>query len=179
MVLNLLKSTPDKKLTVLAMKNESLQKGLLNRIFTSRNQPFALRMAPMIDVTFLLLIFFLVAAKWRPNEDFLPFKLPDAYGQEQTIARPEPLKIFISATQTGCLVQIEELHAVQIDNKQIEQDLVVLMEKIKQCLLAQRRFTTDPVEIICQPQVKWEHLAKIYNAFYGASLTDITFAMTE
>jgi len=35
------------------------------------------------------------------------------------------------------------------------------------------------VEIICQPKVKWEYLAKIYNTFYGAGLTDITFAMTE
>jgi len=55
-------------------------------------------MAPMIDMVFLLLIFFLVAAKWRPQEDFLPFQLPLAHAQEQRIGKPEPLMIHISAT---------------------------------------------------------------------------------
>jgi biopolymer transport protein ExbD len=136
-------------------------------------------MAPMIDMIFLLLIFFLVAAKWRPQEDFLPFQLPVAQAQEQRIGKPEPLIIHISATQTGCQVQIGQSDAVQIENQTIEVNLAVLMEKMEKCLLAQKRFATDPIEIICEPEVKWEHLAKIYNMFFGAGLTDITFQMTE
>jgi biopolymer transport protein ExbD len=136
-------------------------------------------MAPMIDMVFLLLIFFLVAAKWRPQEDFLPFQLPLAQAQEQRIGKPEPLIIHISATQTGCQVQIGQSDAVQIENQTIEVNLAALMEKMKSSLLAQKRFATDPIEIICEPEVKWEHLAKIYNMFFGAGLTDITFQMTE
>jgi len=60
---------------------------------------FSLRMAPMIDIIFLLLIFFLVAAKWRPAESFLPFKLPVGAAGNQAVVRPEPLVIEISATQ--------------------------------------------------------------------------------
>ncbi len=156
-----------------------MQRDAFNRAFSNRRRPSTLRMAPMIDMVFLLLIFFLVAAKWRPQEDFLPFQLPLAQAQEQRIGKPEPLIIHISAIDAGCQIQIGQSDAVQIENQTIEANLTALMEKIEKCLLAQKRFATDPVEIICSPEVKWEHLAKIYNVFYGMGLTDITLPMTE
>ena len=79
----------------------------------------------------------------------------------------------------GCEVQIGHLHTVQIENQTIEANLAALMEEMEKCLLAQKRCVTDPIEIVCSPELKWEHLAKIYNVFYGAGLTDITFRMTE
>ncbi len=109
----------------------------------------------------------------------MPFQLPAAQAQERSIGKPEPLIIHIFATETGCQVRIGGLYTVQIENQTIEADLVGLMEKVEKCLLVQKRFATDPVEIICSPEVKWEHLAKIYNVFYGMGLTDITLPMTE
>ena len=156
-----------------------MQRDVFNEVFSKRRRPFTLRMAPMIDMIFLLLIFFLVAAKWRPQEDFLPFQLPLAQAQEQRIGKPEPLMIHIFETQTGCQVQIGQFGIVQIENQTSEANLAELMEKMEKCLLAQKRFATDPIEIICEPEVKWENLAKIYNTFFGAGLTDITFQMTE
>ena len=161
------------------MKNHNIESGILGQLNISRRHPFALRMAPMIDIIFLLLIFFFVAAKWRPTEDFLPFQLSAVQAQNLTIGKPEPLIIHISTIQTGCKVQIDRLQTVQIENETIEAYLAVLMEKMKNCLLAQKRFATDPIEIVCAPEVKWDHLAKIYNMFFGAGLTDITFRMTE
>ena len=156
-----------------------MQRGIFNKVFASRDRSFTLRMAPMIDMIFLLLIFFLVAAKWRPDEDFLPFRLPTAQAQNHQFGKPEPLIIHIFATQTGCGVQIGRLYTVAIENENIDTDLTALMNKLNDCLNAQKRFATDPVEIICAPDVKWDHLAKIYNMFYGAGLTDITLLMTE
>ena len=109
----------------------------------------------------------------------MPLRLPVTQAQDRRIGRPEPLIIHIFAAQTGCWVQIGQLHTVQIDNENIEEDLAVLMGKVRDCLLAQKRYANDPMEIVCGPGVKWEHLAKIYNMFYGAGLTDITFTMTE
>jgi biopolymer transport protein ExbD len=156
-----------------------MQTDISNRISPGRRSRFALRMAPMIDMIFLLLIFFLVAGKWRPQENFLPFKLPTAQAGHYQFSRPEPLTIHIFATRSGCQVRIGQLHTVQIENETIAPDLAVLMEKIHQILLDQKRFATDPIEVVCAPQVKWDHLAKIYNLFFGAGLTDITFQMTE
>jgi len=161
------------------MKSQSIQADIFKTVFANRKCPFTLRMAPMIDMIFLLLIFFLVAAKFRPKEDFLPLQLPASQAGDWRIGKPEPLIILISQTQTGCQVQIAGLHTVRIENQNPEADLAVLMEKIRDCITSQKRFADDPIEIICTPEVKWEHLAKIYNMFYGAGLTDITFQMTE
>jgi len=146
-----------------------------------RRSSIGLRIAPMIDMIFLLLIFFLVAAKWSPQEDFLPLQLPAANAGTvaQPTIKPEPLAFQITPTNAGCRVQIGASYAVDIPSQNPEQGLASLMEQTKQCLLEQKRYATDPVEIICAGKVKWENLAKIYNVLYGMGLTDITFQMTE
>jgi len=161
------------------LTNKGTQTDIFRSIFAGRKRTFTLRMAPMIDMIFLLLIFFLVAAKWRPEENFLSFQLPAAQARNNSIGKPEPLVIYILATKTGCRVQIGRSDAVQIENQNIEANLVALMEDMKSTLLAQKRLAGDPIEIVCGESVKWEHLAKIYNVFFGAGLTDITFQMTE
>ena len=150
-----------------------------SRGFFRNRRFFVLRMAPMIDVIFLLLIFFLVAARYRPQEDFLPLKVATAYAEVQPLARPEPLVIKISPVAAGCEVQIGQCQRVGVSSQNLDADLVLLMQQLQDCLGQQKRFASDPVEIVCGPDVKWEYLAKIYNVFYGMGLTDITFAMTE
>jgi len=136
-------------------------------------------MAPMIDMIFLLLIFFLVAAKYRPQEDFLPFRLPVASATDQSSVKPEPLTVAVYPTQTGCRVQIAQLDTVMINDNSTETGLALLMQTMQSRLLAQKRFAGDPIEIICDPNVKWQHTAAIYNVLFGAGMTDITFRMTE
>ena len=160
-------------------ENESLHAAVPGRLSDGRRRTLSLRMAPMIDMIFLLLIFFLVAAKLRPKEDFLSFKLPPIQARDLSFGRPEPLIIHISPAQAGCCVEIGRLYTVRIENEDINAGLAVLMEKTRKCLLTQKRLANDPVEIVCEPGVKWEHLSKIYNIFFGAGLVDITFTMTE
>ncbi len=152
-------------------------RGIVAQLNSRRNM-FSLRTAPMIDVIFLLLIFFLVSAKWHPLEDFLPFNLPVAAAGESYVGRAEPLMIQIVPTQTGCTVQVGRFDTVEINDRTVEKDLAVLMEQIKQCMVAEKRFTSDPVELVCDEGLKWDHLAKIYNVLAGAGLTDIIFPMT-
>jgi len=135
----------------------------------------------MIDLIFLLLIFFILAVRWRPQENFLPLQLPTANAGTavQPTVKPEPMSIQITPTNAGCRVQIGASYAVNILSQSPEQGLASLMERTRQCLLEQKRYATDPVEIICAGKVKWENLARIYNVLYGMGLTDITFQMTE
>lgn len=158
---------------------KSIRVNVLAKFNGGRRQVPSLRMAPMIDIIFLLLLFFLVTAKWRPDESFLPLKLPIVGAQTEEFGKPEPLVIYITATNTGCAVRIGGGNPVDIRDTAVEADFVVFMEELSRCIIEQRRFATDPIEIYCAANVKWEHLAKIYNLFYGAGLTDITFAMTE
>jgi biopolymer transport protein ExbD len=154
-------------------------KNVLNRALRPRKTVIGLRMAPMIDIIFLLLIFFLVAAKWRPKEDFLPLRLATAGVSDAPVARPEPLLIQIIQTDAGCSVQIGSSDAVEISSQNPEAGLAEMMTKTRRCLLDQKRYASDPVEIICAPNVKWENLARIYNVLAGMGLSDITFRMTE
>ncbi|NIA17550.1 MAG: hypothetical protein GWO86_04305 [Planctomycetes bacterium] len=139
---------------------------------------FALRMAPMIDMIFLLLIFFLVTADFRPQEDFLPFQLPPASAATLPVGHVEPLAVYIADSPGGCQVRIGD-KAVEIRAQSVEEDLAVLIEKLRDVMNSQRRTTSDAVEIVCLPEVKWDYLAKIYNVLYGFGMTDITFRMTE
>ena len=154
-------------------------KNVLNRALRPRKTVIGLRMAPMIDIIFLLLIFFLVAAKWRPKEDFLPLQLATAGPGPAPVVKPEPLIIQIAQQDTGCRVQIGSSQTVEIASQNPEAGLAEMMTKTRRCLLDQKRYASDPVEIICAPDVKWENLARIYNILIGMGLTDITFRMTE
>jgi len=151
---------------------------ILDRLHIRRRSPIGLRIAPLVDMIFLLLIFFLVAAKWRAKEDFLPLQLATAGIGVQTAGKPEPLLIQISQTGDNCQVRIGTAYIVDIHSQKTEEGLAVMMEKTRQCLLEQKRYASDPVEIICASGVKWEYLAKIYNIFVGMGINDITFRMT-
>ena len=159
--------------------SETLRRDFLKQLYAGRRKIFGLRMAPMIDIIFLLLIFFIVAGNWRPQEDFLPFRLPQAGAGEPVAGRTESLVITISETQAGCQVGIGSFPVVRLDDRTFEADMVRLMKQLKQCMTRQKRFTDDPVELVFAAEVKWEHVTKIYNVLYGAGLTDITFRMTE
>jgi len=164
-------------LDIFGENNKAKFPGSLKR---PRKKFLTLRIAPLVDLIFLLLIFFIVAAKWKPKEDFLPLQLPVANARTITsIGRPEPLAIAINPAQNGCQVQIGASQPVFISEQNPEQGLASLMETIKQCMSEQKRYSSDPVEIICARDVKWEHVAKIYNVLVGIGLKDITFQMTE
>ena len=78
----------------------------------------------MIDLIFLLLIFFIVAVRWRPQENFLPLQLPvaNAGTVAQTTVKPEPLTIQITPTNAGCRVQIGASRALDIPSQNPEQE---------------------------------------------------------
>jgi biopolymer transport protein ExbD len=59
----------------------------------------SLSLTPLIDVVFLLLIFFLVATRFEKEERELELLLPQASDAKPLIAKPEEL--FISVTEEG------------------------------------------------------------------------------
>ena len=144
-----------------------------------RSKGAEINMAPLIDMIFLLLIFFLVTARWRPQEDFLPFQLPAVQATDTRVGLPEPLDVHIFAASSGCRVEVGRAHVVEISDNDIDAGLAVLAEKMESCLEAQRRFADDPIEVAFDGEVRWEHVTRIYNLFFGIGLTDITFRMTE
>ncbi len=162
-----------------ASGNMGIRSRVLGQITKRDRRGFSLRMAPMIDVIFLLLIFFVVAAKWRPQEDFLPFRLPAAGAAVPMVGRAEPLRVHISATENGCAVQIGEAQVVQLSDESFSEGLAQLLGTMEQIMRSQKRTTSDPVEIVYEREVRWGNVAKTYNLLCSAGLSDVTFEMTE
>jgi len=133
----------------------------------------------MIDVVFLLLIFFLVSAKWRPREDFLPLRIAGAVGNMSVTARPAPLIVYIRQLPGGCAISVGQSKAVTVRDGNIQAGLQRFSQELSSVIKRQKRYADDPIEIICDGKLKWQYLAGIYNCIYGSGLTDITFQMTE
>ena len=152
---------------------------VFERMSTKGRRGFSLRMAPMIDRIFLLLIFFLVAAKWRPEEELPPFRLPAARAASPAVGRLEPLRLHVSQTAEGCMVRIDSYALISLRKESFAEDLSRLMTQTERIMRSQRRVTSDPMEIACEEEVSWDYVARIYNVLCTAGLSDITFLITE
>ena len=60
-----------------------------------------MQMGPMIDMVFLLLVFFMVTAKPVKDEADISIGLPGAVSQEETLDIPDEQRIVIQETWTG------------------------------------------------------------------------------
>lgn len=159
--------------------DDQIRKLLFEKVSRQRPRNFALRMAPMIDITFLLLIFFLVTAKFRPQEDILPMVLPSTSSQTQSLALIEPLVISLDSDSSGLTVAISHQPALIINENDIDNDILAFLPYIKNVYEKQGRTANDPVELICSEDLKWNHLVKIYNLLFGLGITDITFPVAQ
>lgn len=160
-------------------RNSGIQEAVSRRLRTRRPVSFSLRMTPMIDMIFLLLIFFLLTVNFRPMESFLPFQLPAAQAQAGHIEAVEPLVIYIFDTEVGCQVQIGQIAAIQLTARTMQEDLALFAQKTADIMHAQRRTTEDPIEIVCTGDIEWQYVAKICNVLFGMGIKDITFRMTD
>lgn len=133
-----------------------------------------LNMTAMIDVIFLLLIFFLVAAKFRPVEDFLPVNIPSQRGGQSPLA-VEPLEIFVEQAGNACKVDMGD-KTVEITDSSGRDGLRSVLESV---LKSQGRFLSDPVEIVYGEDVIWQNVVSVYDTLYGAGLGDISFRLVD
>jgi len=161
------------------MDRDFLYNNFIHQLFHRKGGSFSLRMAPMIDLVFLLLIFFLVSSKFRPREDFIPLNLPMLSSQNIAVGKPEPLVINISGSESGCVVSLDGNKIVNIDEAAMEAGLAALGGEIEAVLLEQRRNVSDPVEVRCNPEIKAQYWVRICNLLYGMNITDITFPFTQ
>ncbi|HUG89973.1 MAG TPA: biopolymer transporter ExbD [Planctomycetaceae bacterium] len=70
----------------------------------------AINLTPMIDVVFLLIIFFMVGAQFTEMERQLDVQLPTAAGVEPLTARPDP--ITINVAESGVISVRDEVYQV-------------------------------------------------------------------
>jgi biopolymer transport protein ExbD len=128
-------------------------------------------------VIFLLLIFFVLTAQFRREEQFLPIRLPGSTSSVERFDIVDPLRITIAVKADQCLVDLGRNRLVTIPTDPGTSDLQGLIQSFVQVLEQDKRNPKDPVEISCDDAVSWELLVKVYNSLYSVGLEDVTFTL--
>jgi len=137
-----------------------------------------LNLTSMIDVIFLLLIYFVVTASFVEDEGVLIAKLPTGSGQE---APPDELPIknininLTSYDQTGAII---EVGAQRFSNFR---DLTAYPISIQNDPSKGRTGYAAPDNpIIIRPggDVRWQHVVNAFNSSVRAAYTNVSFAQT-
>jgi biopolymer transport protein ExbD len=138
-----------------------------------------MRMVPMIDVVFLLLVFFLLAANYRSREGFLPSELP----RQETAAESaelEPLFVYLHSRADGaCEVDIGSEISFVIGPASEGGDFSVLGRELLNVIKEQHRSLDDAVKLVPGSDTKWDHVVKAYDAMWQIELRQIIFAVAE
>jgi len=128
-----------------------------------------LNLVPMIDIVFLLLIFFLVGTRFITAEGVLPGRLP-RHDAERTLPVPvPPIQINLASTDGGAPQISIAGRAVRPAN--FEQLAAVLGQ-------IQREPGYDdqtPVVLQADEKLAWDHVVNAYNAAVRAQYKNIVF----
>lgn len=124
-----------------------------------------LRMTPMIDVVFLLLIFFMCVSKWKLAEGNLAAELPSDGAAAKTTAPPDLEKVVIKLQKAG-----EEVYIKM--NDRLCPSFDVLCENLKTL----RQMVDVPVIIDVDRDVQFRYAISALNASVKADLTNVSFA---
>ncbi len=141
------------------------------RRYSPRGARIAVSFAPMIDVTFLLLIFFLVTTTFERAEGLLTGQMPK---DTRTLAVPLPLSpIVVRVTQTG---PGHDDYSLRIDRFDVAPadigELAGVLIRIHQ----QPGFDEKtPVVIVAENDVRWDHVVGCWNAALRAGCERVAF----
>ncbi len=155
----------------------SIQREVIGRLRKGRSWGLSLRMTAMIDVIFLLLIFFVLTAQFRREEQFLPIRLPGSAFSTERFDVVDPLRISIALKADQCQVDLGRNRIVTLPTNPGTSDLEGLVQSFFQVLEQDKRNPKDPIEIACEDAVSWELLVKVYNSLYSVGLEDVTFTL--
>jgi biopolymer transport protein ExbD len=129
--------------------------------FSSRQpEPAGMQLAPMIDIVFLLLIFFIVTWQFSRSETELNVSVPTAEeGSELTRPKGE---IIINVLADG-VIRVE---GVTVDLPQLREKLAAIA----------RQFENQPVRIRGDGGVAYQRIVEVIDTCQKAGIWNISFA---
>ena len=152
------------------------------RAFLSRRRgkkKIELRMVAMIDVVFLLLIFFLLTANFRSKEGFLPADLPRQVSSA-AMTEIEPLSVQLNSQPDGsCRIGIGRDVFLSIRAEHLNEDYLHLRDRLVAVLKSQQRYDTDPIKLMPTAGTSWDHVVRTYDVLWQLNLNNIVFSMAQ
>ena len=129
-----------------------------------------LNLAPMIDVTFLLLTFFLVTTTFKRAEGVFAAVLPKGAGIPSAALPISPIVVRINQSNLGG-------YQIRIDNATRSPQTFDELARFLIDFQANPGFDRQtPVVIYPASAVEWDHVVNAWNAAVRAKCTNITFA---
>lgn len=140
--------------------------------FTPRGPTVVLNFAPMIDVTFLLLIFFLVTTTFERAEGLLTSKLPKDAGAPSVDLPLTPIVIRLARTGSE-----HDAVSIRIDRFEHQPASIDELAASLRAIHNEPGFDEEtPVVIAAQDDVPWDHVVGCWNAALRANCKRVAFA---
>ena len=130
-------------------------------------------MGPMIDMVFLLLVFFMVTAKPIKQESDLSFGLPGAVAQEESVDIPDEQRIVI---RDDLQVVLNDLELDSPDGGDLPQ-LLATLERFRKS--AELSGSEALVTIAPAKKVPHQRVVDVLNTCGKARLTNVTFSSSS
>jgi biopolymer transport protein ExbD len=133
-------------------------------------QSVEIQMGPMIDMVFLLLVFFMVTAKPVKQESDVGLSLPGTVSQEETLEIPDEQQIAILADGSVVLNELVVGSAGDVELRK----LVGILTRFKEAADANRAealVTISPADAVPHQRV-----LDVLNACAQARITGVTFS---
>lgn len=129
-----------------------------------------LQMTSMIDVVFLLLIYFVITANFTIDEGTLLATMPGNSSQD----RPEdqldpPINIDLTSADDGVT------YAIVVNGQRID-NATALAGFMTNRVQTGQMAADDIVQIKPQGEVRWQHVVNVFNACVTAKLENVGFA---
>lgn len=135
-----------------------------------------LNMTSMIDVVFLLLIYFIITASFSVGEGVITAQFPVGTGEADPLDPPKnPIKIIVSTYGTsGCRLDVEQAATAPSTFSGLRK----LLEGMQD---TNGGPFSDETPVVIQPggQVRWQHVVNAFNAALGARYKNIAFAQSS
>ena len=141
----------------------------LNQQNISGDQKVELQIAPLIDVVFLLLIYFMVTASLIKKEGDIAFVLPANIPPEEM--NEMPIEILIEITGNG-VVQVEGIR-FDPDNRMLD-DLVTQLAGLKR--IAQSQGALFAVNLIPNSETLHDRVIDVMDACAAAGVKNLSFS---
>ena len=137
------------------------------------NEKTELQISPLIDVVFLLLIYFMVSSSLKRSEADLSMSLPSAVTQSQELKMPDEQIIEVLANGHIMLNERQYTDPSKADLVELEHTLTRYREA------SALMNTPAMITIAAEDDSRHERVIDVLNACAGAEITSVTFGSTE
>lgn len=136
-----------------------------------------LDISSLIDVCFLLLIYFLVTSTIQPREQDLPMTLPSSQ-QSDAPLEIEPMLIAVKKTGSGFSIVVNKTEVLDTSVEGTERRLPRLFESLDAYSnLANANDTKPLVQLFIDPLVEQQTAMDVLNCLKGAGINSVTFSV--